>query len=89
MNRQRQQVLIVWSASSSLDSKLIGWAFHDGTAGDGPQPSGDPPYSSVVDALQQGWRLLQISPLIPPYPSHERDTSFLKHEFLLERMIDS
>ena len=89
MSEQRQQVLIVWSASSSLDSKLIGWAFHDGTAGAGPQPSGDPPYMSVIDALQHGWRLLQISPLIPPYPGHERDTSFLKHECLLERMIDS
>lgn len=88
MSDQRQQILILWLASSSLDSKVIGWAFHDGTAGAGPQPVGDPPHNSVVEALQHGWRLLHISPLTPPYPGHERDTSFLKHEFLLERMVD-
>jgi hypothetical protein len=29
-----------------------------------------------------------MSPLIPPIPGHERDTSFLKHEFVFERLID-
>jgi hypothetical protein len=88
VSAQRQQVLILWLTSSALDSRVVGWAFHDGTSGAGPQPEGDPPYGTAVEALQHGWRLLQISPLIPPYPGHERETSFLKHEFLLERMID-
>ena len=84
----RQQVLMLWLASSSLDSRVLGWSFFDGTAGSGPQPATDPPYASGVAALQDGWRLLQMSPLIPPTPGHERDTSFLKHEFLFERIID-
>jgi hypothetical protein len=29
-----------------------------------------------------------MSPLIPPVPGHERDTSFLKHEFVFERLIE-
>ena len=84
----RQQVLMLWLASPSLDSRVLGWSFFDGTAGAGPQPSADPPYPSGVAALVDGWRLLQMSPLIPPTPGHERDTSFLKHEFVLERMVD-
>ncbi|WP_281284583.1 hypothetical protein [Nonomuraea diastatica] len=39
-----------------------------------------------VDALRDGWRLFQASQLIPPFPGHEYDTSFLKHEFVFERL---
>ena len=79
---------MLWLASSSLDSKVLGWSFFDGTAGEGPQPEGESPYGTGVDALQAGWRLIQMSPLIPPVPGHERDTSFLKHEYVFERMIE-
>jgi hypothetical protein len=84
----RQQVLMMWLASSSLDSRVLGWSFFDGTAGTGPQLNSDPPYPTGVAALVDGWRLLQMSPLIPPIPGHERDTSFLKHEFVFERLVD-
>jgi hypothetical protein len=84
----RQQVLMLWLASPTLDSRVLGWSYFDGTAGAGPQPQADPPYATGVDALVDGWRMLQMSPLIPPMPGHERDTSFLKHEFVFERLID-
>ena len=79
---------MVWLASPSLDARVLGWSFFDGSGGSGPQPSADPPYATGVDALRDGWRLLQMSPLIPPVPGHERDTSFLKHEFVFERIVD-
>lgn len=85
----RQQVLLLWLANSSLDSNVLGWSFYDGTAGSGPQPDHDPPYPTGVDALVDGWRLLQMSPLFPAFPGFERDTSFLKHEFLFERVINT
>ena len=84
----RQQVLFLWLASSALDSGVVGWAFHDGTAGAGPQPADDPPYGTGVAALVDGWRLIQVSPLLPPLPGHERETSFLKHEFVFERLVE-
>ena len=80
---------MMWLASSSLDSRTLGWSFFDGTAGEGPQPTADPPYATGVDALCDGWRLLQMSPLIQPVPGHERDTSFLKHEYVFERLVES
>lgn len=84
----RQQVLMMWLAGPSLDAKVLGWSFFDGSAGKGPQPTDDPPYGNGVLALQDGWRLLQMSPLTPPVPGHERETSFLKHEFVFERIVD-
>jgi hypothetical protein len=84
----RQQVLMLWLASPTLEARVLGWAFHDGTAGAGPQLEGDPPYATAVDALIAGWRLIQMSPLHPAYPGHEREPSFLKHEFLFERLVE-
>lgn len=83
----RQQVLVLWLASPSLDGRVLGWSFYDGTAGQGPQPDSDPPFATGVAAIEGGWRLLQMSPLTPAQPGHERETSFLKHEFVFERLI--
>ena len=83
----RQQVLMLWLASSSLEGNVLGWSFFDGTRGAGPQPEGENPYSTGVDALCAGWRMIQMSPLLPPYPGSERETSFLKHEFVFERWV--
>ena len=88
MTSARQQVLVLWLANSALDGRVLGWAFHDGTNGAGPQPTGDPPYTTGVDALINGWRLIQMSPLFPAHAGQEREVSFLKHEFLFERIVD-
>jgi hypothetical protein len=85
----RQQVLVLYLATSALDSPVIGWSNYDGTGRTSPTTgdSDEPPYSTGVAALIDGWRLLQASQLIPPYPGHEYDVSFLKHEFLFERLV--
>ena len=30
-----------------------------------------------------------MSALVPPMPGNERETSFLKHEFLFERLVET
>ncbi len=77
----------MWLASASLDSRVLGRSVFDGSDGAGPGVADDPPYQTGVDALRDGWRLIQMSPLIAPVPGHERETSFLKHEFVFERMV--
>ena len=47
-----------------------------------------PPYSTGLDALLDGWRLFQASQAIPETPGHEHKTSYLKHEFFFEKLID-
>lgn len=85
----RQQVLVLYLLNSALDSYVVGWSQYDGTGrttpttGDGDEP----PYETGLDALKDGWRLIQASQLIPPYPGHEYDVSFLKHEFFFEKIV--
>jgi hypothetical protein len=89
MTSTRQQVLVLYLASSALDSKVVGWSSYDGTeetmptTGDGDTP----PYETGLDALKDGWRLFQAAQLLPPHPGHEYDVSFLKHEFFFERLV--
>ena len=86
--RQRQQVLFVWLAEPTLSGSVIGWAFHDGTDGRGPQPVGESPYATGVDALRDGWRVIQVSPPITPNTGAEHVNSTLHNEYVLERIVD-
>ncbi|ADG77606.1 putative protein OS=Tsukamurella paurometabola (strain ATCC 8368 / DSM / CCUG 35730 /CIP 100753 / JCM 10117 / KCTC 9821 / NBRC 16120 / NCIMB 702349/ NCTC 13040) OX=521096 GN=Tpau_0973 PE=4 SV=1 [Tsukamurella paurometabola] len=85
----RQQIMILYTATSALDSAVIGWSRYDGTGrttptmGDGDQP----PYRTGVDALVDGWRLFQASQLLPPARGGEHDTSYLPYEFWLSRLV--
>lgn len=85
---KRQKVMVLYLASSALDSPVIAWAVYDGTgkhrhmAGD----SDTPPYKSGLAALEDGWRLLQMSPLTPHASGEEFETSYFKYEFLFERL---
>ena len=86
----RQKVMILYLADSSLDSKVVAWALHDGT-GRETHMSGDaetPPYETGLDALLDGWRLFQISPLRPEPVGDEFRTSYLKYEFVFEQIVD-
>ena len=89
----RQQVLYLWMHGSSLDEAVVGWAFHDGTQGAGPplpQPDADgaPPYANGVNALEDGWMLLQSAQLLPPALGQEHINAYLEYEFVFERRID-
>jgi hypothetical protein len=87
----RQRVLVLYLATSALDSRVIGWSQYDGTGETKPTTgdSDEPPYPTGLAAMQDGWRLIQAAQLIPPYPGHEYDVSFLKHEFFFEKLVET
>lgn len=93
MSRLRQQILILHLATSSLESPTVAWALFDGATAPGARQmqSGDtdaPPYSSVLAAMQDGWRVFQL-PNLPIYlPGHEHENGHLPYEYVLERMVD-
>ena len=50
--------------------------------------SDEAPYDTVLEPLQDGWRLLQISQLVGHEHGHEYATGYLPYEFLFERLVD-
>ena len=69
------------SKKSALDSEVVAWSQWDGCsekdrfAGD----SDDPPYSTGLAALRNGWRLIQMSLLLP---ANSKSTIFKNLHFL-------
>ena len=86
----RQKLLILYLHSPDLKSKVVAWSAYDGTVR-AQSTSGDseePPYSSVVDAMEDGWRVVQFPQQFPAYPGSEYTTSYLKFEYILEKLED-
>ena len=88
MSKLRQKVLVLYLANSALDSSVKGWSIYDGTGRTRPTTgdSDKPPYATGLDALKDGWRVIQFPQLIPPYPGAEYQTSFQAYEFIFEQL---
>ena len=88
--KQRQIVMVLYTKSSALDSEVVGWATYDGTGKKFHHPGDldDPPYKTGLEAMLDGWRVIQISQLVQPYPGAEYNTSFLPFEIVLEQLIE-
>ncbi len=89
MTEVRQQVMVLYLASSALDSGVVGWAFYDGSGRDrhSPGDQDEPPYRTGLSALEDGWRLIQASPLVSHVAGQEFRTDYLKYEFFFEKLV--
>jgi hypothetical protein len=87
---QRQQILVLWLANGDLASGVCAWAVYDGASGDqhGSGDSDEPPYPSALAAMRAGWRLIQFPALQASPPGAEHTTGALKHQCVLERMVE-
>ncbi len=85
---ERQQVLHLWLKAAALDTEVTAWAFYDGTAGSGPAPvspgPSEPPYRTGVEAMVDGWFLLQAPGPIDPAASNGE----LSCEFVFQRRVE-
>ena len=86
----RQKVLVLYLANSALDAPVIAWAIYDGTgqhlhmAGDNDEA----PYRTGLEALKDGWRLIQASQILPHSRGDEFDIAYLKYEFFFEQLVE-
>ena len=86
----RQQLLFLCAATPNLLSPIVAWSLFDGT-GRTTSMAGDtdrPPYDSVLAAMKDGWRVIQLPVLAPNPPGREHETGFLRFEYVLEKLID-
>ena len=87
LNSEKQLLLYLYSKSTNLRSPLGAWALYDATAPDEPVlPSQDAPYASVLDAVNDGWRIVQF-PRPELYNFTDVDNAYLTYEFILEKFV--
>jgi hypothetical protein len=85
---QRQKLLILYARSPDLRSGIGAWTMFDAT-GQEEHTTGDsetPPYKSVFEAMKDGWRVIQLPQQFPAYPGMELSTSFLRFEYVMEKL---
>lgn len=88
MPNLRQKLLILYSRTPDLKSEVGAWTVYDATE-EAHHTTGDsetPPYRSVFDAMKDGWRVIQFPQQFPAYPGMELSTSYLRFEYILEKL---
>lgn len=87
----RQQLLFLCAATPNLLSPIVAWSSFDGSgrttnmAGDADRP----PYESVLGAMKDGWRVIQVPTPSAAPPGREHETGFLRFEYVLEKIVDA
>ncbi|HXU02231.1 MAG TPA: hypothetical protein VN903_14795 [Polyangia bacterium] len=86
----KQKLLILYAANSNLESPVGAWSVYDGTGREKHMAGDDdkPPYASVLAAMRDGWRVLQLPQLRPAARGEEHDTAFLEYEVVLEKLVE-
>ena len=82
---RRQSVLYLSSQSTNMRSPISAWVLFDPSQPHAPRaPSQDPLYNSVLEAVADGWRIVQF-PIAKLYEYREVDNDYIGYEFILER----
>ena len=85
LTEPRQLVLYLYSKSTNMRSAIASWALYDSTVPYEPTlPSQDVPYDSVIEAVNDGWRIVQF-PRAELYQFSDVDNTYLGYEFILEK----
>ena len=85
LTQPRQMVLYLYSKSTNMRSAIASWALYDPTVPYEPTlPSQDTPYDSVIEAVNDGWRIVQF-PRAELYQFSDVDNAYLGYEFILEK----
>lgn len=87
LGSEKQLILYLYAKSTNLRAPLGGWALYDATAPEEPVlPSQDVPYTSVLDAVRDGWRIVQF-PRPELHNFSDVDNAYLAFEFILEKFV--
>ena len=79
-----QRLLYLQCQSTAINSQILGMAtVENGTLLDGPEDTEEWPYSSVGDAMRDGWRIVKFPELA--LQVHEEVTVGFGCEFILEK----
>jgi hypothetical protein len=79
-----QDLLYLQTPTTWLEDKVIGMSVvENGVLSDGPEDPADWPYKTVLEAIRDGWRVIQF-PTLPPTGGSMDSHVFC--EFILEKL---
>lgn len=85
----RQNLLILYSSGADPASPVVAWSHYEGAPQSAPEGSTEePPYGSVVAAMRDGWRVIQVPLILPPDKDDPYGAAHLTHEYVLEKLVE-
>ncbi len=79
------RIMYLTARSINMRSGIVGWAVF--VPGEGPElklPGDEPPYESVLDAVADGWRVVQY-PIHKLYEYKDLENDYVGFDFILEK----
>lgn len=84
--QRRQLVLYLSAQSTNMRSPISAWVLYDPTQPHDPQPpSPNSLYNTVLDAIADGWRVVQF-PISKLY-EYRDENDYIGYEFILEKWV--
>ncbi|MDE2846647.1 MAG: hypothetical protein OXO51_08085 [Gemmatimonadota bacterium] len=84
-NQRPSRIMYLTARSINMRSGIVGWAVF--VPGEGPEfklPGDEPPYESVLDAVADGWRVVQY-PINKLYEYKDLENDYVGFDFILEK----
>ena len=84
-NQRPPRIMYLTARSINMRSGIVGWAVF--VPGEGPElklPSDEPPYESVLEAVADGWRVVQY-PINKLYEYKDLENDYVGFDFILEK----
>lgn len=83
--RQAPVIMYLTARSTNMRSGIVGWVVF--VPGEKPKlrlPGDEPPYESVLDAVADGWRVVQY-PIPKLYEYKDLENDYVGFDFILEK----
>ncbi len=84
-NQRPAEIMYLTARSINMRSGIVGWAVF--VPGEGPElklPGDEPPYESVLEAVADGWRVVQY-PINKLYEYKDLENDYVGFDFILEK----
>ncbi len=79
---------MLFQTSPGLDSATIGWSRYEASKGTGISDlvdEAEPPYSNAMEAMRDGWQVIQMSELTPRSPDDAYEDGPLPYQTVLAK----
>jgi len=83
-----QDILVLFQTTPGLDSAVIGWSRYEASKGTGIKDLVDeeePPYRNAMEAMRDGWQVIQMSELTPRTPDDAYEDGPLPYQTVLAK----
>ena len=83
-----QDVLVLFQTTPALDAQVMAWARYDASRGTGIRDlveEDEPPYRNAMEAMRDGWQVIQMSELKHRSPKEGYELGPLPYQTVLSK----